>query len=193
MRKRALQVCCNALLLTKRPGNWLRRMGDACACAALRGEDVGRLFAWRDGTPPPNVWIGTTVENQEMADKRIPELLKIPAKMRFLSCEPLLEEVTLDRIGEKCRWEHMTRIAIKAEWPSLYDMKGIHWVICGGESGARARPMDVEWARSLSSQCENAGVPFFMKQMDINGKVTRDMNLFPSDLKTREFPQCLTN
>jgi protein gp37 len=92
---------------------------------------------WRDGWP--NVWLGTTVENQTEANRRILHLLDTPARVRFLSCEPLIERVT----------------------PNL---DGIHWVICGGESGPGARPMHPDWARSLRDQCQAAGVAYFFKQ-----------------------------
>jgi protein gp37 len=129
------------LLLTKRPENWRDRIERA----REHYDGYADLNSWLDGTAPPNVWIGTTVENQEYADKRIPELLKIPAKVRFLSCEPLLGPVVLP-------W----RTGVRAQL--------IHWVIVGGESGAKARPIQVGWARSLQSQCFEAGVPFFFKQ-----------------------------
>ena len=145
------------LLLTKRPENWVSRILKArnfftkggCADTALwlndwlpKAEMPG--FPARDGKAPHNVWIGTTVENQEMADKRIPELLKIPAKVRFLSCEPLLGALRI-------------KDALRCDVP-------IHWVICGGESGPKARPMHPDWARSLRDQCLAAQVPFFFKQ-----------------------------
>jgi len=100
---------------------------------------------------PENVWYGTSTENQEQADKRIPELLNVPARVRFLSAEPLLGPVDLhDYIG----W-HMSDIP--------EDMK-IHWVIAGGESGNGARPMHPDWARSLRDQCQAAGVAYHFKQ-----------------------------
>ena len=115
--------------------------------------------------PLPNVWLGTSVENQEQADKRIPHLLNCPAMVRFLSCEPLLGDVSLtDSVSETdycANFEH---------WdgdPDEYEKilhEGIHWVIVGGESGPNARPMHPEWARSLRDQCVAAGVPFFFKQ-----------------------------
>lgn len=125
------------LLLTKRPENVLRM---------VRHDWIGSGF-------PLNVWLGTSVENQAAADERIPELLKIPARVRFLSMEPLLGPVDLNQ------WllsEHGRR-AIGA-------MPGIHWVIVGGESGPHARPMHPDWARSIRDQCQAAGVPFFFKQ-----------------------------
>jgi protein gp37 len=123
------------LLLTKRPENFLK---------------YGPLgMRWTQGGIPPNVWAGTTVENQKYADLRIPELLKIPAKVRFLSMEPLLEEIVFDAF-------------------TLYDDENgerlIHWVIVGGESGSTARPMHPEWARTLRDQCVAVQVPFHFKQ-----------------------------
>lgn len=88
----------------------------------------------------PNVWLGTSVEDQAAADVRIPHLKATPAAVRFLSCEPLLGPLRID------------------------DLTSIGWVICGGESGPNARPMHPDWARSLRDQCQAAGVPFFFKQ-----------------------------
>ena len=85
-----------------------------------------------------NVWMGVSVENQRWMD-RVDDLRKVPAKVRFLSCEPLLGPLDLD-------------------------LKGISWVIVGGESGARARPIDPQWVRQIREQCQAAGVPFFFKQ-----------------------------
>lgn len=87
---------------------------------------------------PPNVWMGVSVENQRWTS-RIDALRKTPANVRFLSCEPLLGPLDLD-------------------------LDGIHWVIVGGESGHRARPMQASWALSIREQCATAGVPFFFKQ-----------------------------
>ena len=114
-----------------------------------------------------NLWIGTSVENMWAADERIHWLKKVPAAVRFLSVEPLIGPVSLRLIAEP----------------------GIHWVIVGCESGAHARPMDLDWARSVRDQCKSAGVAFFMKQMEINGKVTGDLSDFPEDLRVREFPK----
>lgn len=92
--------------------------------------------------PLPNVWLGTSVENQKAADERIPLLLDTPAAVRFLSCEPLLGTVDL----------------------GCDTGREIHWVITGGESGQNARPMHQDWARSLRDQCQDKGIPFFFKQ-----------------------------
>lgn len=101
--------------------------------------------------PLPNVWLGTSVEDQETADLRIPYLLATPAALRFLSCEPLLGPVNLRG------WQY-------AGWDG--DRRGPHvaWVIAGGESGRKARPMHPAWARSLRDQCAEAGTPFHFKQ-----------------------------
>lgn len=130
------------LLLTKRPQHFFDRVGEA---TALSKDNI---------ECPSNVWIGTSVEDQARADERIPQLLKIPAKVRFLSCEPLLGPVDL-RLND--------------EFPGAdgcYEdaRHGLHWVIAGGESGPQARPMHPDWARSLRDQCEAAGVPFLFKQ-----------------------------
>lgn len=136
------------LLLTKRPQN-IKKLWPS--------------FGWYDDQFRwPNIWIGTSVENQEQANKRIPELLKVPAAIRFLSCEPLLGRVELSNLSG---WE--TRDAVK--WlgkPILTPPggDGIHWVIVGGESGSGARPLHPFWALSLRDQCNAAGVNFFFKQ-----------------------------
>ena len=104
--------------------------------------------------PRKNIWLGTSVEDQKAADERIPWLIKIPAAIRFLSCEPLLGPIDIslvpDHDGKILAWQELNEI--------------IHWVIAGGESGPGARPMHPDWARSLRDQCVSAGVPFFFKQ-----------------------------
>jgi protein gp37 len=96
---------------------------------------------------PPNVWMGVSVEDSKVL-YRVRDLAEVPAAVRFLSCEPLIGP--LDDLP----------------------LAGIHWVIVGGESGPRARPMQVEWVESILSQCRNADVPFFFKQW---GGVRKDM------------------
>lgn len=110
------------LLLTKRP------------------HLVSRLAPWTENWPE-NIWLGTTVENQRFAEKRIDHLLATPARIRFLSCEPLLGPLDL------------------SEW-----MDDLHWIIAGGESGPHARKSNPDWFRSLRDQCRRAGVGFHFKQ-----------------------------
>lgn len=141
------------LLLTKRPENAERLAMQAWSdqFALATNDDVPSTW-WL-----PNIWLGTTVEDQKRADERIPELRKVPARVRFLSCEPLLEGVDI------------------SEWisPGYVGSRGgqyafdssLSWVICGGESGPGARLFDVGWARSLRDQCKAAGVPYFFKQL----------------------------
>lgn len=121
-----------------------------------RPETLVQWYRWTDyfggGDYLPNVWLGTSVENQEQADKRIPELLKVPAKVHFLSCEPLLENIELELSGRNYGINFDT-------WSARID-----WVIVGGESGPGARPIDPEWVRSIKRQCEDSSVPFFFKQ-----------------------------
>lgn len=138
------------LLLTKRP------------------EAVVRLAPgrWVEGSPD-NVWVGTTVENQAAADERIPHLLLVPARIRFLSCEPLLGPVDFAGMGSVSCSRCLPRWLGGKGHPLLGpDSKhnGIQWVIAGGESGAAARPMHPAWVRSLRDQCAAAGVPFHFKQ-----------------------------
>jgi protein gp37 len=139
------------LLLTKRHGRIAR-----CLPA-----DWGQGY--------PNVWLGVSVENQEAADTRIPVLLGIPARVRFLSCEPLLGPVDLKHIREKTtvlnaiygeRTANSTGCVVEEDLPA------IDWVIVGGESGPGARPMHPQWARTLRDQCHEAAaeVAFHFKQ-----------------------------
>lgn len=117
------------LLLTKRPQNILA------------------MVPWHTEWPS-NVWIGTTVEDQKRADERLPIFLKIPARTRFLSCEPLIGPVDL------------------SAWTTRRskDLLSIDWVIAGGESGPHSRPMYPSWARTLRDQCQSARIPFHFKQ-----------------------------
>ena len=131
--------------------------------------------------PMPNVWLGVTAENQEQADKRIPILLQTPAEVRFVSVEPMLAQVDLESIPFD-RYTKMNVLqgcgittrpgTMGQSIPNIYSNK-LDWVICGGESGPGARPMHPDWARSLRDQCKFAGVPFFLKQMPINGKLVK--------------------
>ncbi|KVP19422.1 hypothetical protein WJ85_08010 [Burkholderia ubonensis] len=135
------------LLLTKRIGN---------VAEMLRGIDVDRL--------PDNVWLGATIVNQAEADRDIPKLLAVPARVRFLSMEPLLGRVTLRNLPIGAHHEELHFPLEHDRFDSLSVPNGINWVIAGGESGHGARPMHPDWARSLRDQCASAGVPFLFKQ-----------------------------
>ncbi len=198
------------LLLTKRPQNWHQRILAALAeVEGIKGDwpsrdpetqTGGMLNDWLGGSPPSNVWIGTTVEDQQRADERIPELLKIPARVRFLSCEPMLAHVDLESVplGETCDCCH-TPVHVHAltgftgchgdcDGPT---MGKIHWVICGGESGPKARPMHPAWARSLRDQCAYARVPFLFKQWGEWGPLFDDNAAFGEFHDGRWIPDCL--
>jgi protein gp37 len=114
-----------------------------------RPENVSRMVP-RKSAWPENVWLGTTVEDQKWAAERVPCLVQLPAAVRFLSCEPLLGPLDVSI------WLGGRSISAD-EWP-------IDWVIAGGESGARARPMDPAWVRALRDQCVRARVPFHFKR-----------------------------
>ncbi|MDS0850078.1 phage Gp37/Gp68 family protein [Burkholderia cenocepacia] len=135
------------LLLTKRIGNAQEMIQASVECLM----DADRDWPW------PNVWLGATIVNQAEADRDIPKLLAMPARVRFLSMEPLLGPVDLTSIP----WGGL-RVSALQGWSS--PEHGLHWVIVGGESGAEARPMHPEWARDLREQCAAAGVPFLFKQ-----------------------------
>jgi len=105
-----------------------------------------------------NVWLGVTAENQEQANKRIPILLQIPAAKRFVSIEPMLGPV---EIKDYLRYDCDCGIC---NFCNGQKVENIDWVICGGESGSKARPMHYEWVRSLRDQCKAIDVPFFFKQ-----------------------------
>lgn len=127
------------LLLTKRPENVNAMLG-----------------GWKLSA---NVWMGTSVEDQRRANERIPALLDIPARVRFLSCEPLLGPVDIGAaypaMGPMTHFGFTDGFGYEAL---------LHWVIAGGESGPKARPMNPAWARSLRDQCVDAGVAFHFKQ-----------------------------
>ena len=129
----------------------------------------------------PNVWLGTTTENQEEANRRIPHLVATPAAVRFLSVEPMLEPVDV------------------APWLVLSSHKErapISWTIVGGESGGGARPMHPDWIRSLRDQVQAAGAKLFVKQIgsnhtfwpNVTGK-GEDPAQWPADLRVQDFPQ----
>lgn len=129
-----------------------------------------RMFArhW----PLKNVWLGVSVENQETADVRIPILLQIPAAIRWVSIEPMLGSVDLTKIDYKFNggmnvltgFPHKREYFNKFNIPEIKNAANIDWVVLGGESGHKARPMHPEWVRKVRDDCKAAGVPFFFKQ-----------------------------
>jgi protein gp37 len=124
-----------------------------------RPENVPSMVpaAWMRARFPAAVWIGTSVEDQRRADERIPHLLALPAAVRFLSVEPLLEPVDL--------WEARYLLPGGGKGSAFAWAIGVNWVIVGGESGHGARPMHPKWALDIRDQCAAAEVPFFFKQM----------------------------
>lgn len=139
------------LLLTKRPENILRMLP----------------FRWLNNMPA-NVWLGTSVENQEQAERRIPFLTQTGARVLFLSCEPLLGPLNLTSIVKNIEGlqtvTDVLRGSISIDGQAHLPIPPIDWVIAGGESGHGARPMHPGWARSLRDQCQAAGVAFHFKQ-----------------------------
>ncbi len=171
------------MLLSKRIGNWRGRIERAYQWCEARvnlagGETFEKakalalwLDAWLCGECPPNVWIGATVVNQDEADRDIPKLLRVPARIRFVSIEPMLGCIDLNALPDLCgdpSWDssalHGVRECVFGAVVSRESIPKLHWVICGGESGPHARPMHPDWVRSLRDQCTGAGVPFLFKQ-----------------------------
>jgi protein gp37 len=139
------------LLLTKRIGN----------AKSMLPADWGAGYA--------NAWLGASIVNQLEADRDIPKLEATAARVRFLSCEPLLAPVTLSRGGR---------------------FPAIDWVIVGGESGHSARPMEWSWAEALCQETVSAGAAFFFKQgSQATGHDFRNFEAFPSALQVRQWPR----
>lgn len=141
-----------------------------------RPQNIERLAPrWRGGWPL-NAWAGTTCEDQQRADERIPHLLATPAAVKFLSCEPLLGPVDFDAWFERYRCSGC--VGDPDTGPDCPGHDGLpwQWTIVGGESGPGARPMSEDWVRSIRDQCTAAGVSFFLKQkLDGRRKVSLPM------------------
>lgn len=180
-------------LLTKRPENIMRMV------------PAHWLAAW-----PKHVWVGTTVEDQPSAERRIPHLLRVPASVRFLSVEPMLELVDPTRLRGS-EWfdregaDYYDALSGFSWWSDgdhgLSGGPRVSWLIVGGESGPGARPFDLAWARNIVAQCAEAGVPCFVKQIGDNpilspGPITwpstarggTDPAEWPADLRVQQFP-----
>jgi protein gp37 len=177
------------MLLTKRPERMKWVMENIWQLAEKFVHPDGPLGLTLEvgDWPPPQIWLGVTAENQEMADQRIPILLQTPAAKRFVSVEPMLGPVDIkfflpcshcrgrgwylerfsDNHGTPCtRCQDEARGVGVIVFPGEYAKQGprLDWVIAGGESGPGARPMHPDWPRSLREQCQAAEVPFFFKQ-----------------------------
>lgn len=163
-------------LLTKRPENWARRMMEVHKF--LEAEKPGKegfsattvmlyrwLESWMQGDPPENVWVGVTAENADWLRSRMPHLTAIPARVRFLSCEPLLGPITA-RSGIDWKW--------------------INWIIAGGESGPGWRETPAEWFLQLKQLANARAIPFFMKQM--SGLHPHKIAI-PDHLQSLQFPK----
>ena len=141
----------------------------------------------------PNVWIGATIVNQAEADRDIPKLLDVPARVRFLSMEPLLGPVDLTHIevfGGDAEIYPLkgTTDCVDEEGEPTADVPALDWVIVGGESGPNARPMHPDWVRSIRDQCAEAGVALFVKQMGGSRDKRGELFDLPDDLRIREVP-----
>ena len=175
-------------VLTKRPERmqaWLSRCGNGGGLGwithdgpepekAYRG--TGIIVGNTDRWPLPNVWLGTSCEDQPTAEARIIHLLQTPAAVRFASYEPALAAVDFMPWLVKER-----RTVVAAGGIAQQETIAIDWLIAGGESGPGARPFDLAWARSAIAQCRAAGVPCFVKQLG-----ARPCSSVPSD----PFPPC---
>jgi len=137
------------MILTKRPLN----MWNFFLWKEARDKTFNRIHSFK------NVWLGVSVEDQKTANERIPLLLKIPAAVRFVNCEPLLEKIELDEIPQAL-------FSVKNDPGEKITVAegGLDWVIVGGESGKNARPMHPDWVRSIRDCCISAEIPFFFKQ-----------------------------
>ncbi len=164
-------------ILTKRPG----RMRD------LIQKWIRDRVTFHEGCTgriPSFIWLGMTAENQARWDERVPILLDTPAAVRFVSCEPLLEPINISQhlfpftdcahYNQGCTrpenvhgtWENGTpRSGLDSCSPGkcVFGKRSIDWLIVGGETGQKARPMDPDWARALRDQCQESGVSFFFK------------------------------
>lgn len=137
-------------------------------------EFKGFAYPYAMRMPADNIWLGVSVENQFNANLRIPLLLQTPAKVRWLSIEPLIGPITLP--------------SSYLDKPRYFELGTIDWVVIGCESGPRRRECKLSWVESLVDHCKANKVPVFVKQLQINGKVVKDIEKFPKHLQIREYP-----
>lgn len=126
-----------------------------------------------------SMWLGVTGETQERLEQRLDSLLRVAHPQRWLSLEPLLDEICLN-----------SAIANITGELGFFDpfLKWFQWVVVGAESGPNRRPCKLEWVESIVLQCREAGIPVFVKQLEINGKLVKDINKFPPELQIRQVP-----
>lgn len=182
-------------VLTKRPERmrdllrWFRPNGPGPFSQRVANRS-GMDLPW----PLPNVWLGVSAEDQATFDERVPVLMATPAKVRFVSAEPLLGPIDM---SATCAYNDVGDGGMV--W------RGPDWIIVGGESGPKARPFDLAWGRSIVRQCQDAGVPVFVKQLGaiayeetpLPGVTARwntkhragaAMDEWPLDLQVQEWP-----
>ena len=140
-------------------------------------RDIYQFITHWYESAPPNVWLGVSVENQAMADLRIPQLLEIPAAVRFLSCEPLLEKVDLG-----------SALRAADNGASRQQRPTVDWVIVGGESGKDRRDCGVEAICNVAVQCTDASVPVYVKQ-DCDFKSGQQGRLSNVIWRLKQFPE----
>ena len=198
------------LITTKRPQNWdrLANYVNAGMEAEMEWRNGGhggspKLFTSGSTRVDFNsIHLGVSVEDQKTADERIPILLQIPAAVRWISAEPLLGELDLTRVKYFPDKINTVDVLRGGTWDdekhfgfvNHSDMPGtLDWVIVGAESGAKRRPCKMEWVEKVVQDCHEAGVPCFVKQISLNGKVTKDINQLPEHLRIREIPNARTS
>jgi protein gp37 len=164
-----------------------------------------RIERVRECLPPDwgngyqNVWLGVSVENQDLADKRIPLLLDTPAVLRWISAEPLLGPLDLAHITGEDQFYNALRGTIHfRERREAIATPGLDWIVVGGESGHEARPCQLDWIRDIVAQCQAAKVPVFVKQLGamaaksglvkLDDRKGGDPQEWPEDLRVREYP-----
>lgn len=156
---------------------------------------------WGEGYP--NVWLGVSVVTQTEVDRDVPRLIATPARVKFLSCEPLIEKISIFHYDEDAGALRGAGIKVSGgrsvgtphDPPEGYDdsYPGIDQIIVGGESGPRARPMKEDWAMDLLDECELVGVAFFMKQLSQANWPSsfRDFQAFHPKLQVRQWPESM--
>jgi protein gp37 len=176
------------LMLTKRIGNWFARMEQAqnyihAKWPPIDAEPLSHwIGAWLEGYPPADVWIGATVVNQPELERDAPKLLDVPARVRFLSIEPMLGAMQFPREWLTGHYKGSPyNDAFGQQYHHIESGPAISWIIAGGESGPEARPIHPAWLCSLRDQCAAADVPFLFKQWGawMPDKLAHEIGLIP--------------